>query len=713
MLAGMLPLSLTLRGLTRFDEPVTLDLSGLSGMVAITGDHGEGKTTLLDALGGIPLYRRMSTRPGRLREWCTRRDSRIELAARCRGRDWRMVLAVDPRGRGGEGEERAVLYEDGTATGGGNVTDYDAAIASRFPPRSVFLASAFGAQNRGGSFLALDVPERKRLFGVLLGLGELEDLAARAGARRRALDDDLDRVDAAVATTRADGVALADLDDAIARAAVRLGEALAALGTATVEADRLGAEAAALHTAAEVAVAAWRDLAERRRRAEREVTEARATLARAEEELACPVLPLPDLDALRATRDAAAADLTLALARETEREVAARRRDLAAERHVDATRRAALLGSVPCGGRRALLEIDEEGAEDEDGGDGALVDCGACAFLSEARDAAASLPGTAARLADAEANLAHLPVGAAPAPLKRAAAATGLAWAAADRGAEAARHQAARRPLLEQARDAARERLQRANASLAEAPEGSDPATRQNAAQRAREAADSARRLRAVAEAEAQVARDALATLRGRRAQLGDVAARLAELGTRRAELARRHAGHVLVEAAFGRDGIPALEIDAAGPEVSALCNDLLETCFGGRFAVRLRTLRPAEGRRDAREVFDLTVLDGLRGRSGGWDALSGGEGALIDEALKLALAVFNARMHPSTFDTLYRDEPDAGLSPSMAALYPAMLRRACALGGFTLALVTSHREECWGLADARLHVAGGSVARC
>jgi exonuclease SbcC len=173
---------------TRFDD-VALDLTGIpSGLVAVTGPHGEGKTTLLDALGPAALYRRLSTRAGPLKDWCTRRDACLDLEVEHAGSHWRCLVAIDPSAKGGVGIERATLYRDGVALTGGNVTDYDVAIGEHFPTRALFLASAFGAQDRGGSFLSLDVPARKRLFVSMLGLGGLQGIADRAGDERKRLD---------------------------------------------------------------------------------------------------------------------------------------------------------------------------------------------------------------------------------------------------------------------------------------------------------------------------------------------------------------------------------------------------------------------------------------------------------------------------------------------------------------------------------------------
>ena len=80
----------------------------------------------------------------------------------------------------------------------------------------------------------------------------------------------------------------------------------------------------------------------------------------------------------------------------------------------------------------------------------------------------------------------------------------------------------------------------------------------------------------------------------------------------------RRH-GWVLLERALGREGIQALEIDAAGPEVSQTCNELLQACYGPRFRVELRTIRAqnvqAPAAVAAQQERDPRPVRGYRGR--------------------------------------------------------------------------------------------------
>lgn len=178
-----------------------------------------------------------------------------------------------------------------------------------------------------------------------------------------------------------------------------------------------------------------------------------------------------------------------------------------------------------------------------------------------------------------------------------------------------------------------------------------------------------------------------------------------------RARLAEAQRGWSLLERGLGRDGVQALLVDGAGPEVSEVLNELLGEVFGsGRFQARLITVQEASGARKQKEVFDVEVLDGQSGDARSADRFSAGERTLISEALKLAIAIYSARRAPHRIETLYRDECDGPLEEALAERYPAMLRRALELGGYRNVLVISHRESVWAQADAVLRVASGQV---
>jgi exonuclease SbcC len=161
----------------------------------------------------------------------------------------------------------------------------------------------------------------------------------------------------------------------------------------------------------------------------------------------------------------------------------------------------------------------------------------------------------------------------------------------------------------------------------------------------------------------------------------------------------------------FGRDGLPVLEIDAAGPAVSDLANDLLQACFGSRFTVQLTTQEPKADGKGFKEVFDLRVFDAERdAEPRDLSDLSGGEQVIVDEALKSAIALFVNHRNVLPLRTCWRDETIGALDHENALRYVAMLRRMRERGGFHHVLFISHNHEAAALADAQIVVAGGRI---
>jgi len=187
-------------------------------------------------------------------------------------------------------------------------------------------------------------------------------------------------------------------------------------------------------------------------------------------------------------------------------------------------------------------------------------------------------------------------------------------------------------------------------------------------------------------------------------------AARALELDAERVALDQQLADWTRLDEDLGKKGLQALEIDAAGPEISTLTNDLLHEAFGPRFTVRLDTTKPsADGKREL-ESFDVTVIDTERGREAPAETLSGGERVIVSEALSLALTMVACRRAGVERPTLVRDESGAALDAENGRRYVAMLRRAAGIVGADKVLFVSHSRELWELADARIVVADGGV---
>lgn len=105
---------------------------------------------------------------------------------------------------------------------------------------------------------------------------------------------------------------------------------------------------------------------------------------------------------------------------------------------------------------------------------------------------------------------------------------------------------------------------------------------------------------------------------------------------------------------AFSRDGIPAMVIDAAIPEIEDTANRLLHKMTNGRMSVRFETQREKKTGGVA-ETFDIWISDELGQRD--YSLYSGGEAFRVNFAIRVALSQLLARRAGAQLRTLFIDE--------------------------------------------------------
>jgi exonuclease SbcC len=111
------------------------------------------------------------------------------------------------------------------------------------------------------------------------------------------------------------------------------------------------------------------------------------------------------------------------------------------------------------------------------------------------------------------------------------------------------------------------------------------------------------------------------------------------------------------LEHAFGKDGVPALLIEQALPEIEAQANRLLDQLSDGNMSIRFSTLRDYKdkNREDKRETLDIIISDANGTRD--YEMYSGGEAFRIDFAIRLALSRVLAQRAGARLQTLVIDE--------------------------------------------------------
>ena len=138
---------------------------------------------------------------------------------------------------------------------------------------------------------------------------------------------------------------------------------------------------------------------------------------------------------------------------------------------------------------------------------------------------------------------------------------------------------------------------------------------------------------------------------------LDDLKKRKKAYAAQREELARTVVRYKQLEVAFGKNGVPALLIEQALPQIEAKANEILERLSGGTMAVRFETRSPYKDKRrdDLKETLDIQISDGSGTRD--YEMFSGGEAFRVNFAIRLALSEVLAQRAGARLQTLVIDE--------------------------------------------------------
>lgn len=140
---------------------------------------------------------------------------------------------------------------------------------------------------------------------------------------------------------------------------------------------------------------------------------------------------------------------------------------------------------------------------------------------------------------------------------------------------------------------------------------------------------------------------DTLTTLRSRKT----------DYSNQREELNQQIVRHKTLERAFGKDGVPALLIEQALPQIEQKANDLLDRLSDGHMSIRFVTQSEYKDKKrdDLKETLDIQISDsaGLRN----YEMYSGGEAFRVNFAIRLALSEILAQRKGARLQTLVIDE--------------------------------------------------------
>jgi DNA repair protein SbcC/Rad50 len=184
---------------------------------------------------------------------------------------------------------------------------------------------------------------------------------------------------------------------------------------------------------------------------------------------------------------------------------------------------------------------------------------------------------------------------------------------------------------------------------------------------------------------------------------LDELKRRKKSLASDREALAKRIGQHRQLERAFGKDGVPALLIEQALPQIESRANEILDRLSAGGMSVRFATQAAYKDRRrdDLRETLDIQISDPAGTRD--YEMYSGGEAFRVNFAVRLALSEVLARRAGARLQTLVIDE---GFG-SQDAQGRQRLVEAINLvrSDFALVLVITHIDELRDAFPARIEV--------
>jgi exonuclease SbcC len=151
------------------------------------------------------------------------------------------------------------------------------------------------------------------------------------------------------------------------------------------------------------------------------------------------------------------------------------------------------------------------------------------------------------------------------------------------------------------------------------------------------------------------------------RSELGGAQQRVDILATQRARkkdfekeregFQKQIAQHKTLERAFGKNGVPALLIEQALPQIEEKANDLLDRLSDGQMSIRFVTQAEYKDKKrgDLKETLDILISDTAGVRN--YEMYSGGEAFRVNFALRLALSEILAQRKGARLQTLVIDE--------------------------------------------------------
>lgn len=161
---------------------------------------------------------------------------------------------------------------------------------------------------------------------------------------------------------------------------------------------------------------------------------------------------------------------------------------------------------------------------------------------------------------------------------------------------------------------------------------------------------------------------------------------------------------HEKLKDAFGKNGIPALLIEQALPQIEVHANQLLDRLTNGAMSIRFETQSEYKDKKrtDKKETLEILIND-LNGNTRAYEMFSGGEAFRINFAIRMALSQVLARRSGAKLQTLVIDE---GFGSQDAEGRQRLIEAINQVrGDFAKILVITHLDELKDAFSTRIEV--------
>jgi exonuclease SbcC len=723
----MIPVELKVRGVTVLKD-VCVDFKAIPGnLIAITGKNGQGKTSLMESIY-LSLYRMFPSRPA-VYEFCVGRDAMVDFKFDWHNQPYEAVVNIDSV----YSKMEAFLY-DGQHNPlpgiTGKTKDFDAVAEKLFGNASMILASSFASQNKRGSFIKLAKIDRKSLFIEMLNLALLQVVTEEFRKEYKKCSNEL-------ATKRAEASAIEDQMKRDIPDINQLKECLTAYEASYLNFDKEMTRLLELLGILKTKVANQKPIQDRILQETAKSTGFTDKLAVLKSRLKANNILLENQDKVataakefedkRAEQQQVRKILTQATVQRRELQLQKEEYDKQVntlrEQWLKHQGNKKLCDKSIADSQIAASTIDEVPCKAEG-------DFANCQFLIRAIEAKENLDKlnvdslnirqAMLKIQDDQKLIPKPNIEALTnydAPIRELEGNISII----DERIKALENITADAGQIEQAKAkleeikeqiiAAEEGLRQAETAITAArAEGAMVTTAQRELTKVQLDLDTAKSSKSKLESDISRINREITQAESLKKTIEDNQKKLIPVKVAIADLEADQKDWNLLIEAFGPNGIQSLEIDAAGPTVSGIANDLLFSCFGPRFSIKFVTQMLKDDGVSYKDEFDIIVIDSEKGREGSIDGYSGGEQVVIAESVSLAIAIFNKMKSGIAWQTLFRDETTGPLDDENAPRYVQMLRRAREIGHFLKVYFIAHQDRLKDLADSRINIVNGTV---